>query len=49
MSGNTFEFNGLYPFDPPEQKIFSFAQKDSPCKIFKHVKNVISEDNGDRY
>lgn len=49
ISGNLFEFNELYPFDPPEQKIFSFAKKDSPCKIFKHVKNVICENDGASY
>ena len=45
IRNNDMKINDLYPFDPPEKKIYSFAKKDSPCTIFQQVKNVISEDN----
>ena len=45
IEGNDFTFNELYPFDPPSQKVYSFAKKNSPCTIFRQVKNVISENN----
>ena len=49
ITDNTFTWNTLYPFDPPEQKMWTFAEKNSPCTIFKHVKNVIQERNSDFY
>ena len=45
IKDNSFEFNALYPFDPPAQKVYSFAKKSSPCTIFKQVKDVIQENN----
>ena len=49
IDGNSFEYNNLYPFDPPPQKVYSFAKKSSGCTIFKQVKNVIIENNAGVY
>lgn len=45
IDGNSFEYNDLYPFDPPPQKVYSFAKKSSSCTIFKQVKDVIIGNN----
>ena len=45
IDDNSFEYNDLYPFDPPPQKVYSFAKKSSACTIFKQVKDVIQENN----
>ena len=45
IDGNSFEYNNAYPFDPPPQKVYSFAKKSSGCTIFKQVKNVITDNN----
>ena len=49
ISGNDFKYNNDYPFDPPERKVYTFAEKDSPCTIFKQVKSVNCDNNNGIY
>ena len=45
LSGNAFEKDETYPFDPPASAAYSFAEKDSPWAIFRHCGTVIQEQN----
>lgn len=45
LQNNSFEEDRTYPFDPPAETTYSFAEKDSPWAVFRHCKAVIRENN----
>ena len=45
LQNNSFEEDCTYPFDPPTETTYSFAEKDSPWAVFRHCKAVIRENN----